>query len=302
MLSWTKFFTHNAFLKLVSIVIAVLLWVVILGSRKTEVTKEVPLEVVTAEGVVVANPYPDRIRFQLSGPQAFLRAILDRRDPPIRVNLTRSKIGPVNYRFFSDNIKLPIGISVQSIKPNSLLFRLEKEVTKEVPVRITIRGTPPEGYQVIKKSTSPTRVKLRGPRSKISKLGYIYAHPIDVSDAKRTLSAPASFDTRQHGVDLVGEPPEIKVQIKPVSANFRIRNVKIRVLSDFRARLSEKSVTVFVRADTEDLENLDQSKVFAEIDLRGQKKGKYTKVIDVKVPENIGLVKVMPEKVKVTLY
>src|SRR3954471_21675607 len=77
--------------KMVSIVIAVVLWGIVLGSRNVEVTKEIPLEVITQGDIVPANEIPDRIAFRLSGPKAFLRNILDRREDPIRVNLSGAK-------------------------------------------------------------------------------------------------------------------------------------------------------------------------------------------------------------------
>src|SRR5580658_4148228 len=116
--------TQNIGTKLISIAIAVVLWIVVLGSRNVEVTKEIPLEVITSSDVVPANDIPDKIAFRMSGPKAFLRAILDRREDPIRVNLSGAKPGLVTYRFFSDNIRVPIGVKVLSINPTSVLIKL----------------------------------------------------------------------------------------------------------------------------------------------------------------------------------
>src|SRR5689334_22531141 len=102
---WTAL-TSNLATKLISLAIAIVLWIVVLGSRNVEVTKEIPLEVITPADIVPSNDIPDRIAFRLSGPKAFLRAVLDRREEPIRVNLSGAKPGLVTYRFFSDNIRV----------------------------------------------------------------------------------------------------------------------------------------------------------------------------------------------------
>src|SRR4051812_36162768 len=83
--------TSNIGTKLVSVVIAIVLWAVVLGSRSVEVSKEVPLEIMTPEDLVVANDLPDKIVFRLYGPKAFLRNILDRHEDPIRINLSGTK-------------------------------------------------------------------------------------------------------------------------------------------------------------------------------------------------------------------
>ena len=59
---------------------------IVLGSRTIEVTKEVPVEIVNSAEVVPATDTPDHVTFRLTGPKAFLRAILDRREEPIRLN------------------------------------------------------------------------------------------------------------------------------------------------------------------------------------------------------------------------
>src|SRR5687768_2293795 len=83
--------TSNLGTKLISVAIAVVLWMIGLGSRNVEATKEIPLEVITPSELVPANDVPERIAFRLSGPKAFLRTVLDRKDEPIRVNLSGAK-------------------------------------------------------------------------------------------------------------------------------------------------------------------------------------------------------------------
>src|SRR5262245_15471930 len=116
-------FTSNLGLKLVSVIMGVVLWFVVLGSRNVEVTKEVPVELITPSDLVPSNEIPDKISFRLVGPKAFLRAVLDRKEDPIRVNLGGARPGLVTYRFFSDNIQLPIGVKVLSINPTAILIK-----------------------------------------------------------------------------------------------------------------------------------------------------------------------------------
>src|SRR5579871_4788238 len=114
-------YTSNLSLKIVSVIIAVVLWFVVLGSRNVEVSKDVPVEIITPADLVVANEVPDKVTFRISGPKAFLRNILNRREDPIRVNLSSAKAGLVTYRFFSDNIQIPIGVKVLSIVPTAII-------------------------------------------------------------------------------------------------------------------------------------------------------------------------------------
>jgi YbbR domain-containing protein len=288
--------------KMISVIIAIVLWVVVLGSRNVEVTKEIPLEVITPADIVPANEIPEKIAFRLAGPKAFLRAILDRREDPIRVNLAGAKPGLVTYRFFSDNIRVPIGVKVLSIQPTAILIKLEYLKRRDVPVKVELRGIPPEGFRIAKTEIKPDVVRIKGAETRVDGVTEISTMPIDVSSLKQTLDREVPLDLARAGVQIDGALPRVLIEVEPTAANYRIKNVDIRVLSSYKFTLNEKTVTVLVRAAPKDLKTLDRNHVYAVVDLRGKPKGKYTEAVKVMLPENVGLAKVIPEQVEVTLH
>jgi YbbR domain-containing protein len=289
-------------MKMISIFIAVLLWAIVLGSRSVEVTKEIPLEVITSNDIVVSNEVPEKISFRLFGPKAFLRSILDRREDPIRVNLLGSKPNLVTYRFFSDNVRLPIGVKVLAINPTAILIKLEYLKRREVPVRVDIRGNPPEGYRILRVEIKPETVRIKGPESKMEGLAQVATIPIDVSDLKQSGEKQAPLDLARYGVQIDGDLPKVSIEIAPITANFRIKNIDVRVSSFYKYRVEEKNISVFVRAAAADLQSLDKTKVYGTVDLSRKPKGTYTERLRVVLPKNIELVRVVPEQVHVTLY
>ncbi len=293
---------ENLGAKLISVAIAAALWFVVLGSRNVEATKEVPLEVITSPDLVPSNEIPDKIAFRLSGPKAFLRAILDRRDEPIRVNMGGAKPGLVTYRFFSDNIRLPIGVKVLSVNPTAILIKLEPVKRKDVPVKVEVRGVPAEGYRVTGMKLSQEVVRISGAETKVDAISELLGSSVDVSGMKQPLEREVVFDLPRYGVQLDGPLPKLALDIEPASANFRIKNVEVSVLSEHSAKLEEKSVQLLVRVNPKDLRLLDRSRVSVVVDLTGKKKGKYVEPVKVTLPPSVGLVKVIPEYVHVTLH
>jgi YbbR domain-containing protein len=294
--------TSNLGTKLISVAIAIVLWMIVLGSRNVEATKEVPLEIITPSDLMPANEVPDRIAFRLSGPKAFLRAVLDRREEPIRVNLAGAKPGLVTYRFFSDNIRVPIGVKVLSINPTSVLIKLESMKRREVPMRLELRGAVPEGFRIAKAEIKPEKIRLKGPESRLDSIGELPMVPVDVSGTYQSFEREVQLDLSRYNVQLDGPLPRVSIKIEPKSANFRIKNVDVRVVAGHKYRLNEKTVSVLVRADPKDLKALSPGKVFGVVDLSGKPKGQYAEPVRVTLPEGVGLVKVVPEKVHVTLY
>ncbi len=295
-------FTENLGTKLVSVGIAIVLWGIVLGSRNVEVTKEIPLELITSADIVASNEVPDRIAFRLSGPKAFLRSILDRREDPIQVNLIGEKPALVTYRFFSDNIRVPIGVKVLSIHPPAILLKLEPLKRLEVPVKVELRGVPPEGYRIVRTEITPNRVRIKGAESRVDSVTELLTVPIDVSSLKKNLEKEVSIDLIHQNIQLDSELPKAFVEIEPISTQFRLKNIDIHVLSSYKSRIEEKNVAVLIRATSQDIESLDRNQVFGLVDMTGKPPGKYLEAVKISLPKHFVLVRVVPDHVKIVLY
>lgn len=296
-----SYITSNVGLKVISVMIAILLWGVVLGSRSVKVTKEIPIEVIPHPDLIVANDIPEKISFELSGPKAFLRTILDRPENPIRIDLVGRKPGNVTYRFFSDNIRLPIGVRVLSITPASIQIRLEAMKRKEVPVRVEFRGVAQEGYKIVKTTVVPERVRIKGADSRLDGVNEIMTTPIDVSGIHQTVEREALVDLSRYSIQLDGPLPKILIEVEPASANFKIKNIKVNVKTNLKYRLEDESVVVLVRADPLEMRRLDASRVFAVVDLAGKPPGRYLENVKITLPDGVGLVRVIPDRVTVLL-
>ena len=294
--------TLNLGTKGISIIIAVILWGVVLGSRNVEVTLEIPLQVMTSPDVVPAHEVPDKVTFRLSGPKAFLRGILDRGEEPIRVNLMGTKPALVTYRFFSDNIQVPIGVKVLSIQPPSISIKLENLKKKEIGVRLQLQGTPPEGYRMVKAEVKPSFIHVTGPESVINGITEAVSKPIDLSFLRENLNQPLDLDLPFHLVKMQGVAPRVVIEVERASANYRIKNVDIRVISSYKSKIEEKTVTALVRANSKELLAIDKNLVFGVVDLSGKPPGTYKVSVQMNLPQGIQLIKVVPEQVHVSLY
>jgi len=299
---FSNLFFDNFATKLASVFIALVLWIIVLFSRSVDISKDIPIQIVTAPEVVVANDIPDRLTFQLSGPKIFLRVVQERAELPIKINLSGMKPGNVTYSIPTEDVRWPPGMHVNSVIPPTLHIRLETIRHGSVKARPDLRGTPAPGYRIARTEIQPPEISIKGARAAVGSLNELVSNPVIVEGLSKTLKQPLTFETSHLGVETEGQAPSVTVVIEPVSPNFKLHNVGVKVLSAHKVQLSDASVTVFVRATADDMKTLDHSQVFSEIDLRGQKKGKYQIPIKITAPKNIGIVKVLPEKVTVTLY
>jgi YbbR domain-containing protein len=292
----------NLGLKLLSLGIAILLWFIVLGTRNVEVTKEIPIELITPADLVVSNEIPDKVSFRLSGPKAFLRTIINRKEEPLKVNLSQSKAGLVTYRFFSDNIQVPIGVKILSITPTAMILKLEPVKKKEIPIRLLTKGESIAGFKVERLELLNTTVKVKGAESKIESLQEINTAPVDVSLLRETGEKEVSVDlAKQPGIFLESPLPKIRFDVRQTSTNYKIRNVSLKVLTNRRFELDPSEVSVYVKCPPEELKNLARSKIYGILDLKNKGPGIYKEEVNVQLPSTFKLIKVLPSKVKVTL-
>lgn len=295
-------FTANLGTKLVSLLVAVILWVVVLGSRNVEVSKEVPLEVITPPELIVANEMPERLTFRLSGPKAFLRSVLDRREEPIRVNLVGNKPGLVTYRFFSDHIRLPIGVRVLSVNPSSILIKLEELKKREVPIKIMTEGALPAGLAVKSLKAVPSVITIKGPESKVDGITEIPSVPVNLTEISSSIERELPLDLARFGVQLEGNLPKLQLDIEGHGANFKIKNIEIRVTSQYSAKIDPPVVSALVHASPAELKKLNKSRVYAVVDADGKERGTYSVAPTIVLPSTVTVVRTVPEQVNLTLY
>ena len=203
-------------LRLTSVVIAIVLWAIVLSSRAVEVTKEVPISLVTPPGLIASNEVPDHVLFRLSGPKAFLRAILDRREDPIEVFFQSDQPGVRSYQFYSNQIRLPSGVQVINFQPTSIVVKLERLKKKDVPLRVELRSNFPTGFHLSRMEIVPPIVRIKGAETRIDGIEEVHALPVDVSALTQTEDRPLTVEWTRLGIQYDGVAPVLRLTIKKV--------------------------------------------------------------------------------------
>lgn len=290
--------------KIISIGIAVMLWAIILGSRPIEDEKEIALQINTPPGLVVASDAPKFVIFRLSGPKALVRAIQDRRDPPIKIDLSKENPGKHIKRISADSLRIPLGVKNLGAIPNEVTISLERMRTKRVPLELNLQGALPSGFALTQKVLDPDYVRIQGSESEIERIQSLRTMPIDLNEVRGEYQSEIPVQLEDYStVQLQGENPKIKLVVESLQANFRIKNVKLQVLADlpYRLALDPPKISILVKADPKLLKDLNRSQVYGWIDLRGKPKGSFEQTVQVQLPPGIFLVQTVPDRVRGTL-
>lgn len=295
------FLFQNFTWKVLSIVLAAVLWFFVLSSNTIEVSKKVDIVLDLPPGLVVSNDITDGITFRLLGSKFFLRTIVDSLKT-FRIDLTSAKEGPTYYSITSDMLRLPIGVKVLSISPSRIYPILEPIMHKNVPIEVsTVNKLPPE-FRLLKLSPIPKMVRIHGPQSRIKKIKALKVDPVDISEVHPDLRwhVPIKISMDKIKVDEDVEP-KILIEVEPKGSNFRVAGVALKIFSDRKYTTNVKKVALYVRCPKHLTHTLTPKRMGATIDLRGKKPGQYLKKVKVKLPRGVKLIRVVPQKIKVQL-
>ena len=180
---WRRLFLQNFGVKLVSVLLAVGLWLAVANAPPAEIEMRVPIEFRN----LPANLEIDSASFteaqvRLRGPERVLDRITPA-DVKAEVDLTNMQPGERTFDLTSRNVHAPDEVEVEQIIPGQfhLSFDIRDQRTVEVHPRVT--GTFASGLRVAKIVADPPNVVVMGPRRRLQALEAADTDPVDASGA-----------------------------------------------------------------------------------------------------------------------
>jgi YbbR domain-containing protein len=178
---------HNFGWMLGALLLAVLLWVAILGEPVLVTTHGVPILYRNlSPGLLIGRDAPDTVRVELRGPSSKLSAA---NLSELAVLLDLSGVGGPGERTFSlsdGDLHLPQGVMFLRAVPSQLRLQFAQLETKEVPVQIRITQPPPRGYRVVRQEVVPDHLRIAGPEPRVQQAVSAETDAIDLTAVTQT--------------------------------------------------------------------------------------------------------------------
>lgn len=297
-------FVRGIHLKLISLLIAFGLWFAVTSSEKADAVKKIPLDFVTAPGLVVSADTPYSVDIKITGPRIFVRKVLERKEY-IKIDIRDKREGVFYYKFYSGMMQLPIGIKADDFYPSGINVKLEKLKTKKVKVVASVTGQPMNGYKLVSYSVEPSMVEISGSEGVLSKTSELYTALIDVSTFKEPKHIDVVLDANYSSFleSVSVEKFTAFIDVQPVVIEKRFNDLKIDVIGGKdRCSFSPERADVVVSGSKEAIERLDIRSLRAYIDISFNAPGKHKEDIKIKQPEGIKVLAVHPKKVDVVVH
>jgi len=191
---WTRLFTKNWELKLVSLILASILWVALIGEEKTkaEKTLTVNLEIHNRpEQMLLVERPPATVDVIIRASRRLLPQITAL-NVHVALDLTSATVAQTEYPLNLNMVSVPPDAEVKEILPSVVSLELENRLDIAIPVEYDSYGELPEGLNLVNIECIPPVIMIYGPESKISDDLKAKTSPIDLSQI--TQSAEISLN------------------------------------------------------------------------------------------------------------
>ena len=258
-------------LKLVSVAIAVLLWMVIAGEETVERGLRVPLELQQfPPGLELLGDVPTTADVRVRGVSGTLSRISPG-DIVAVLDLRGARAGERLFHLTPEQVRAPFGVEVVQVTPPTVAVAFEKAASRIVPIKPATEGRPAAGYMVGKTTADPPTVEVEGPESAVHRVTDALTEPVSVAGAVRTVQETVTVGTLDPAVRVKTQRTvQVTVQIvpAPLEQTVRDRPVHVRKLgANLMATVVPTEVDVTLRGSREALARIRPDETTAYVDL-----------------------------------
>lgn len=307
--------TNNLLLKILSLIIAFLVWLIVVNADNPIMTESFVVSdvqllneaYIDADGkMCMQDEEQDPIRVTIRAE----RKVLDR--------ISASDIRAVAdlqqaVSLDTDPVMVPItavcaGIAPEDIQvtPQNLSLHVEDKDTQEFVVNVTTNNTRPDrGYEVGTLSSNPEKIKITGPISLINKIDRVNA-AIDVSDASEDVTEETEVTVIDKNGEVFSDTDMAYLNVSKVYVTARLWEVRsdVRIRAEYSGTAAEgyeaESITttpnvITVAGSTSALEALEEQNntiwiPAGAVDISGEKSDYEEKInISDYLPEGLKL-------------
>ncbi|MBU1233033.1 MAG: hypothetical protein KKD01_07965 [Proteobacteria bacterium] len=245
---WLQLSPKDYILRLVSLILAVVLWYFVGGEDTVNKNVLVPVEVINMpRDLVISNQFKKVIEVSVSGPR---RLVLDMGNLDIsrQVDMSHATPGTMVIENSNDVIAVPRGVKVLRIQPESVILSLDKLIQKQFAVSPVTTGALAPDYILTEIRMEPASISITGPQTVLAQYDMLRTKVINIEGLRASTHVQVPLDLDAKLVDLIGETTvtaDLGISVETVQR--KISNIPVEVLKNgVIQRVSPATVTITV--------------------------------------------------------
>ncbi len=269
-------------LKIMSIVLAVFLWMYLNSEAQTVQAFQVPLELADLPASLsLVGEIPDSVLVRIRASDATFQNLSPGR-LHARVRLSGARPGTLRVPLTEDIVRAPFGVEVLRVDPEQLELQVEERITREVPIVARIQGQPEFGFENRGYTLSPSTATVEGPESLVRQVREVLTEPVDIEGARESIEKVVSLVPDRGGVRVVSEGvTRLQVTVGEMLVTRRFGGIRLEpVTEDARVSVEyhPETIDVILQGPKEALDSVQAGRIRAVLDLEGMspRRSSYT--------------------------
>ncbi len=204
--------------KLVSIILAVILWGYLTSSESGDIKFKVPLTYKNLDQALTVSRLSNKyVMVKVTGRKDELKNV-NSKNIKVFVDLSSARIGEFNsFRVQIERTDIPEELEV-SINPEEVKLFVEKKIFRNILIKPRHSGDPDKGYVLGKIKVSPEYVRIAGSASLVAGINWINTEYIFVNNRNATFKTPVKLEMiNEDEIDYSISEVEVAVPLIPVS-------------------------------------------------------------------------------------
>jgi len=300
----TRAFRHLG-LKVLSLMLAVLLWFMVAGQKDAERSLRIPLEFQNIpEQLELTEEPPSFVDVRLRGPSGSLGQVRAG-DIVAVLDLASARPGRRLFHLTPEQVSAPAGLRVIHVLPSTIGLTFETSSSKTVPVVPVIEGEPAPGYVVGRVTATPAMAHIVGPESVLQRLTEATTEPIVINGQRARVRERVNVAVADDAVRLrSAQTALVTIEIQRAAVERTLAEVPVQIRNlktGLQAELRPRVVEVAAKGPEATLEALAGDSVPVFVDLTGLERGSYNLPVRVEPTSQFGVTGVTPQHVRVRI-
>jgi len=262
---------RNTGLKVISVLLAGLLWLFVENEKTGLKSVSVALEYANIPETLVLMPESrETVTAVIRGPEALLPRLREG-SLTATVDLRAETNGETFWMLTPGDVTVPYWAEVERVEPQQFAFSLDHRATKVVPVLPRMAGNVAAGYVFKDYVVNPSRVTISGPQQIIEGVREIWTDPLDIEGRTESFQQPVEVRAKKPGISLESaEEHIVQVVIVPEIVERLYEGVPlVAVNQEHVLELGQDSVEVWLGGPRLLLDSIKTERLSAELDMSG---------------------------------
>jgi len=292
-----------------SLLFALILWIMVATEKIYSYQITVPIEIKRlARGQTLSEPIPESAIIEVQGKGraligAWFYDVAFRLELP---NITKSqRIKLADYLTFID-LPTTFGLSVlEVIEPSSIDLKIDKEVSREIPIQLVGVIQPEDGYALINYRFIGDSAVVRGPRSKLNKISSIMTESVEFIGHTSSFAERTNLINPESGIFSIS-PRSVKIDVDIQRlVEIVVREIPIqfhRVPKEWEVIAHPPKLALKVKGGERLVAALDTSSIKAEFDfMQNYQPDREKYAVSIITPEKISWIESYPKMISLQI-